>query len=656
MGLIAEKELVQQARRYFFDGVPAPAGLVSDIILSSWERSRAHGIAVEQDPADLPVLSAATLNEAKQAGNTLTAIAGQVMEHLYGQIRQTSSMVLLTDAAGTILRSIGDSDFVDKARRVSLQPGGVWSEAARGTNAIGTCLIEQSPVIVHREEHFAASNHFLTCSATPIFDPFGRILGVLDVSGDGTAYQLHTMALVRISAQQIENMMFSLGFDDNLTLHFHSHPHFIGTFYEGIIVFNSAGELLAANRSALLQLGLDRYSLRGTVFEQLFDFPFADLPADPRMSVQPLLELRGPEDRCFYVRVRPHISRAQGTATLVGESGSRTVAGGTAKNLCLKLESLSLGDQQMTKAVRQSVKALHHDIPLLIEGESGTGKELLARALHGCGPRAKGPFVAVNCAAIPAGLIESELFGYRDGAFTGASRKGYTGKIRQADGGILFLDEIGDMPLELQAMLLRVLQERKVSPLGGEGEQAVNIGLVCATNRNISDDVKSGRFREDLYYRLNGLRVRLPPLRQRNDRLLLAEKLLNELLPRGRQLQLSHSVAELFEKHPWPGNIRQLHSLLRTTCVLLEEHEMQLEIDHLPEDFLEQIEISPQTDGPDRITTVLPPISAAATDLEQLQLQAIHDAVRVCSGNISAAARRLGVSRSTLYRKINGKS
>lgn len=656
MELIAEKELVQQARRYFFDGVPAPPGLVSDTIFNSWKRSRAHGIAVEQDPADLPVLSATRLNEAQQAGSTLTAIAGQVMEHLYGQIRQTSSMVLLTDAAGTILRSIGDSDFVDKARRVSLQPGGVWSEAARGTNAIGTCLIEQSPVIVHREEHFAAGNHFLTCSATPIFDPFGRILGVLDVSGDGAAYQRHTMALVRISAQQIENMMFSLDFDDNLTLHFHSHPHFIGTFYEGIIVFNPAGELLAANRSALLQLGLDRYSLRGMAFEQLFDFPFANLPAGSGISIQPVFELRGPEDRHFYARVRPRHCRSE-PLKIVNERLSEDIAvNPDDRKNCRSLEQLSLGDQRTTKVIRQSVKALSHDIPILIEGESGTGKELLARALHECGPRAKGPFVAVNCAAIPVGLIESELFGYRDGAFTGASRKGYAGRIRQAEGGILFLDEIGDMPLELQAMLLRVLQERKVSPLGGGSEQAVNIGLICATNRNISNDVKSGRFREDLYYRLNGLRVRLPPLRQRNDRLLLAEKLLNELLPRGRQLQLSHSVAELFEKHPWPGNIRQLHSLLRTTCVLLEEHEMQLEIDHLPEDFLEQIEISPQTDGPDRITTVPPPISTAATDLEQLQLQAIHDAVRVCGGNISAAARRLGVSRSTFCRKINGKS
>ena len=302
------------------------------------------------------------------------------------------------------------------------------------------------------------------------------------------------------------------------------------------------------------------------------------------------------------------------------------------------------------RLIQQAEKVLEHDIPILLEGESGTGKDLLARALHEQGSRRNGPFVALNCAAIPAGLIESELFGYRDGAFTGASRKGYRGKIRQADGGTLFLDEIGDMPLELQAMLLRVLQERRVAPLGATMEQAVDIAIICATNRNVSADISTGRFREDLYYRLNGLKLRLPPLRQRTDCLALASAMLRELAP-DRSLSLSPEVSRLFRQHPWPGNIRQLHSVLRIASVLLDEQETELRLVHLPEDFFDQPAWSEDEWRRDRESRF---VSAGdrALDFKSLQQLAISRAVDSSRGNLSAAARMLGISRTTLYRKL----
>ncbi len=510
------------------------------------------------------------------------------MENLYGQIRHTSSLVILADATGTILHSLGDPGFAGKAGKVALQPGGVWTEPARGTNAIGTCLVEQAPVAIHRGEHFIAANHFLTCSASPIFDPFGRIQGVLDLSSDSRAYQQHTMALVRISTQQIENMLFSRGFEEHLVLHFHRHPQFIGTFYEGIAVFSRQGRLLAANRSALLQLGLDRYQLAEASFAQLFDIPLAHLGEPARDGVQPVLEVRGRQGTIFFVRVKggpPGGIRGTGP----GSAGREIpVSARRPDPPPRRLEKLTQGDPAMLRAIERARKVLMHDIPILIEGESGTGKELFAQALHHSSPRRNAPFVALNCAAIPPGLIESELFGYQDGAFTGARRKGYLGKIRQADGGTLFLDEIGDMPLELQARLLRVLQERRVAPLGGAAEQPVDIAVVCATNRKIRAEVVAGRFREDLYYRLNGLLLTLPPLRERTDRLTLAETLLAEFAPAGQRLRLAPPVADLFMCHPWPGNIRQLHNLLRTAVALLDPGSEALGIEHLPEDFLDQ--------------------------------------------------------------------
>lgn len=311
------------------------------------------------------------------------------------------------------------------------------------------------------------------------------------------------------------------------------------------------------------------------------------------------------------------------------------------------LRYLNTGDPQVAAVIDKVSKVIGHDIPILITGETGTGKELLARAIHNDSPRSNRPFVAVNCASIPETLIESELFGYEDGAFTGARKKGSIGKIQQANGGSLFLDEIGDMPMNLQARLLRVLQERIVTPLGSTKSIPVNVTLICATNRNLREMIAANTFREDLYYRLNGLVVRLPPLRERTD----LEVVVNKLLlsdTNGRQHTISPELMQLFKRHKWPGNFRQIANLLRTAMVMAG-NEREIRQEHMPEDFLEDISAMAASDAVANASQII----AAHGTLVDVEISLIRKALAEHGGNVSAAARALGISRNTIYRKMS---
>jgi transcriptional regulator with PAS, ATPase and Fis domain len=295
-------------------------------------------------------------------------------------------------------------------------------------------------------------------------------------------------------------------------------------------------------------------------------------------------------------------------------------------------------------------KVLGKDIPILITGETGTGKELLAQAIHNDSPRRAGPFVAVNCASIPENLIESELFGYEDGAFTGARRKGAIGKLLQANGGTLFLDEIGDMPYPLQVRLLRVLQERVVDPLGSSKSIPVDIAIICATHRNLREMIVQNRFREDLYYRLNGLVVRLPPLRERTDLAIVIERMLQSVPSdeiAGAPLSLADDVKTLFEQCAWPGNFRQLGNLLRTAAAMVDD-DGQIRREHLPDDFFDDLRSSSALAA--RAADYPLPLHDAR--MQDVQASAIAAAVARHNGNVSAAARALGISRNTVYRKM----
>ena len=644
---------VHESKIRFLAGEPLPQGLLPEIISRSWQRCVEKKVNVQWQARDLPVLSAGALPEFRKRSSRLIAHSGPVMGQLFEQISGTNSVVVLTDATGVVLHSVGDPDFVAKAQRVTLQPGGIWSEETNGTNAIGTALFEKTPVSVHNAEHFIAINQFLTCSAAPIFDPLGRMLGVLNVSSDSDVHQRHTMALVRMSAQMIENQFFSHECTDEILIHFHARPEFVGTIYEGIAVFSLDGRFVAGNQSALLQLGFVRLDAEKRTLGTIFQITLSGLLEKARLLPQPMirLPLRSGGELFGKVKFGAKVSPITFLPLRHYDAVNRSHSTPSVETVTTTLASLDLGDPVMELAIRKSRKVLGLDIPLIVEGESGSGKELFARAFHSDGPRGKGPFVALNCAAIPEGLIESELFGYRDGAFTGARRSGNSGKIQDADGGTLFLDEIGDMPLTLQARLLRVLQDRVVTPLGGAKSSPVDIMIICATNRRLRDEVAAGRFREDLYYRLNGLLLTLPPLRKRADRIALADSILRNLSRGDDHVKFSPELISLFHRHSWPGNIRQMTNVIRT-ALALRGGEQEITLEHLPEDFLEQIG-EEATVGCSRASRAM---ESGSANLEELEDLAIRNVIRECNGNITAAARKLGVSRSTLYRKSAVKS
>jgi transcriptional regulator of acetoin/glycerol metabolism len=615
----------------------------TEVIETSHLRSAGYGLCPGARPDFMP-LARSEISLLLEQNHLLHAHAVPAMETLYQQIINTHNMVLLTDAQGVILHSLGDADFIEKANRVALTPGVGWSEERMGTNAIGTAIAEKAPSLVHADQHFLASNHFLTCSAAPITDHQGKVIGVLDVSGDRRSYHKHTMALVRMSALMIENQLFAATFEHAIVLRFHARPEFIGTLVEGIAAFSQGGRFLAANRNGLFQLGLSYPALQTHTFSSLFGLPISALFDHYRTATPGLLDL------CMHngvrVRGRAELRLGSGVHALTppGEAAVPVPAPSRPRRLS-GLRYLNTGDPQLEKVIDKVNRVLGRDIPILIMGETGTGKELLAQAIHNDSPRAMGPFVAVNCASIPESLIESELFGYEEGAFTGARKKGASGKILQANGGTLFLDEIGDMPVSLQAHLLRVLQERMVTPLGSGKSIPVNVELICATNHNLRERIAQGLFREDLYYRLNGLVVKLPPLRERTDLETVVKKILSTESD-GGPYTMSEEVLRLFRRHKWPGNFRQLTNLLRTAVIMAgDEHEIGLR--HMPDDFLDDIDAMTALPAANPAQMV-----ASGANLEEMELSVIMKSLEANGGNVSATARALGVSRNTIYRKL----
>jgi transcriptional regulator of acetoin/glycerol metabolism len=633
-------------------------GWLTPSIQKAHERSETFGLSAAMRP-DYDVLTHGELCMKLEQNLVLCAHATPVMETLREQIANTQSMIVLTDAQGLILHSIGDDDFLQRAEKVALMAGANWAEERQGTNAIGTAIAERTATVVHGDQHYLAANRFLTCSSVPILDPYGDLVGVLDVTGDHRGYHQHTMALAKMSVQMIENHLFANTFRNTLQIAFHGRPEFLGTLMEGIMAFTCDGRFLSANRSAQFQVGLPLAAMRAHTLSSLFGLTTPQLIDRLRASQghHITLDLNNGTVVCANVEFRrptlgsetawpadlPASARPAAARTPLTRTASPT-------NAPSRLDSLDTGDPQVCAVVAKVRKVLGKDIPILITGETGTGKELLAQAIHNDSPRRAGPFVAVNCASIPENLIESELFGYEDGAFTGARRKGAIGKLLQANGGTLFLDEIGDMPYPLQVRLLRVLQERVVDPLGSSKSIPVDIAIICATHRNLREMIVQNRFREDLYYRLNGLVVRLPPLRERTDLAIVIGRMLQSVPSdeiAGAPLSLADDVKTLFEQCAWPGNFRQLGNLLRTAAAMVDD-DGQIRREHLPDDFFDDLRSSSALAA--RAADYPLPLHDAR--MQDVQASAIAAAVARHNGNVSAAARALGISRNTVYRKM----
>ncbi len=631
--------VLRQARHELLErGELPPENLVGPVVSRSWERSQQAGLApigrVREDFHLNPFQLARTIGRQQE----LIAHARPVMEYLYAQAQDSGCMVILADAQGVLLQALGDADFLDRAERVALAPGASWNERHRGTNAIGTALAEAAPVVINGAEHYLERNGFLTCAAATVAAPDGRLLGVLDISGDQRRRHPHTFCLVRTAAQMIENRLFEAYHSGSVHLRFHTLAEGIGTLAEGVLALSHDGLIAGANPAAMRHLGLTDADLGSLPLERVFHLRLSELLEwGYRRDHEPMLvehaTRRGQgEDGRLFVRVETNrVARQVAVSHDVRPPPPADA-----------LAALDIGCGHIAAAICKARKVLDKPIPVLLQGESGVGKEVFANAMHDSGPRRAKPFIAVDCSALTENLIEAELFGYTPGAYTGARREGSPGRIREAQGGTLFLDEIGDMPLAMQTRLLRVLQERQVTPLGGGKAVAVDFALICATNRNLRTEMEAGRFRADLYYRINGLTLMLPALRERKDFPALLNRLLEDLLP-GRRVALEAKVAAAFADFAWPGNLRQLVNALRTACALIEEHERLIGWQHLPDDLVEDLR-----KGRPRETAAMD----GTENLREISAAAIGRAIGLSHGNMSEAARRLGISRNTLYRRL----
>jgi transcriptional regulator of acetoin/glycerol metabolism len=524
--------------------------------------------------------------------------------------------------------------------------GAVWTERLQGTNGMGTCLREKQPVVIHRDEHYLARNIGITCAAAPIFNHRGEIIAVLDASGESRLAQEHTLVLVNMSVRMIENRVFQHQFRHEHLVHFHSRPEFVGTLNEGVIAFNAAGTVLGATRSALFHLGIAKPAdIQGRNIGELFN---ATLPAmldnSLKKAFQPIPVF---EVRCggrFYAVARCAEPATRALRPLSRERNPQQTETAITQNGRTPLDELHYGDTIMEHNIKSAKRVLERDVAILLHGETGTGKELFAKAVHLSGSRAQKPFVAINCASIPESLIESELFGYKAGAFTGASREGQRGKIFQANGGTLFLDEIGDMPIQLQARLLRVLEEREVLPLGSEVPIKLDIHVISATHCDLTKKIEQNAFREDLYYRLHGLMLTLPPLRERDDRRALIKHVLARESSDGRRVDIDEELLNTLIHYRWPGNLRELRNTLRTMVALCDSDLLTM-VD-LPAGFAGGL--SPQN----KSCEVGIELGEKLNALENAERDALLQELESHRWNISNVAKRLQVSRNTLYRKM----
>ncbi|HHQ4712269.1 TPA: sigma-54-dependent Fis family transcriptional regulator [Aeromonas veronii] len=544
-------------------------------IQRSWQRCLHQGLSRQQS-ADLDLLPQGELSARQEQHRALISCFQRFVLPLFAQLLAgRPCRLLLCDGEGAILAASGDEGFARHAERIFLRSGARWGEASKGTNAIGTALAEQSEVQVLGNQHFFAQHSFLSCSACPLLGPDGQLLGVLDISTDAAHHDGDMLGTVRLLAMTLENALLARQRGWLVDLDPQS-------LWSARLLLGEEGELLGANRAGRLWLGQH--------------------PFDGR---QLLREGRG-------LRLVPEADATSSRAVLPGHSSP------------------------VPHPQQVPLKMLERGISLLIEGETGSGKEHLVRALHRASSRRDQPLVCVNCGALPADLVEAELFGYVGGAFSGARSQGSQGYLRAAHGGMLMLDEIGELPLQAQTRLLRVLQERSVTPVGSHKPEAVDFWLVSASHRDLAAMVQSGAFREDLYYRICGWRQQLMPLRRwpAAERLELIQRLLEEMDP---TLRLTRDAEQQLLAHPLPGNVRQLKQALEVACVLAEGLGW-IEPAHL---HLPSVATEPGA---------LP--MGEATSLREQTRRQVQQTLAACGGNVSEAARQLGISRTTLYRTL----
>jgi sigma-54 dependent transcriptional regulator, acetoin dehydrogenase operon transcriptional activator AcoR len=639
---------VMEAWERLIQGDKPPSGALRGVVDDSWLRCLDGRVAPDTACAPAP-LEEGALFDLRVRNDRLMHASVPLIQQTREFLSQTGTILLLADPDGMILELAGDTRIVEPAGEIRLIPGCNWTELSCGTNAIGTALALQQPVQIHGSEHFCAGIKQWTCSATVIRDPLdGTVLGILDVSGLAQAYSQHSLAFIVSMAGRIESRLGKFAMERRLRLMERCMAYCSGRT-DGVVVVDECGRLVRANPQA--SAAFARLGVSGALDNA---FPIPDIPRIAGGSMSPQspgwLRLTRIErvtegaDTLGFMLIAPAASRR--AASL---SDAMPAADSTPRAAFSRIVGTSPALQTAIQKAQQLAKA---SVPVLLLGETGVGKELFAQGIHQASSRAEGPFVALNCGGLSRDLLSSELFGYAEGAFTGARRSGMTGKIEAANHGTLFLDEIGEMPLDIQPHLLRVLEEGEICRLGENTARKVSFRLIAATHRDLRADVADGKFRMDLYYRLAVTNISIPPLRERKTD--LPEIIEHWLSVSRERYGVTNAVFddvayECLLNYAWPGNVREMRNAIEGA--ILMAHDGMMTVAELPP----EIGALAVSAGGVR-ETASSVLSALARQkvrsLEMAEAESIRFAIQQSQGNLTQAAAQLGIAKSTLYQKL----
>lgn len=634
-------------------------------IMDSWHRCREAGV----DPyggCSSRVLQGKDLSKLLRSKRELVSVTRPFMENIYKFVAGSGFIVMLSDENGIILEALGDRDIHQRGMEVNLVPGSSWVESEAGTNGVGTVLVVQKPVQVSGAEHYCQKLHDWTCSAAPVFDEHSRFTGVLQMSGPSHASHLHTLGMVVAAVKAIEEQIKVNAKNRELMIVSNRINNLFLTMSDGVIFADRQGVIQQVNPSAERILHKPHQKLEGQhIKEVLGDLAEINemLASGKSLSrIEVMLESEKGQIHCLVSGKALQDAQGDISGGVIAINPINEIkklvnrfSGAQAR---FSFENIIGSSAELREAVRIARMASENDSNVLLEGESGTGKEVFAQAIHNQSRRRRGPFVALNCAAIPRDLMASELFGYVEGAFTGAQRGGRPGKFELASGGTLFLDEIGDMTMGKQGALLRAIQEKKIVRIGGNREIPVDVRIICATNKNLKEAVEKGNFREDLYYRLNVISISLPPLRRNPEDIPeLFDHFVHQISQRVEIdiHTVDGDVVPVLMRYPWPGNIRELQNVVeRMVCV---SRDGRLRVTDLPGELLKQVtgEDTGYTSGhshQDDHMSVFEERNKRKQQLEEIEQQEITELLTRYGGNITRVARAMGVSRNTIYRKI----
>lgn len=619
-----------------------------EFIRISHERCKMYNINYNQIYSN-KILDEKELFEKMEENRELVLAAAPIMNKIYDFVKGSNFFSILTDKEGCILNVIGDEEILSEAFRFKMIPGAYMDEENIGTNAMGTCITENNPIQVSAEEHFISAYHRWTCSGCPIKDESGKIIGTLDLTGYSEQVHSHTLGMVVAGARAIENQLMNNKLRSKLLTEKKQQKLILDSILKGFITADIQGVILSANSFAS--------ELFGCSNDELLHMKTSDILKDWNSVYKSIKEDSSPFKKDVDVISKRNILQLNLTVYPVKNQNNeatnvilvfdevkkqrKSVDSIMGRHAIYTFDKIVGKDANFLQVINFAKKISDSRSNILIMGESGTGKELFAQSIHNYSERSNGSFVALNCGAIPRNLIESELFGYEQGSFTGAKAGGNPGKFEIADGGTIFLDEIGEMPLDLQTRLLRVIEEGTVSRIGSSHERVVDVRVIAATNKNLKQEVENGTFRKDLFYRLNVLPLRLPSLCERKGDIKLLLDYFMDRISKKLNKKKVHIPLEYIEKlveYNWPGNVRELENYVE----LAVNTEMVPDIHVL--NFEESSNKSIKIKSAANVSSVL--------SLKEMEKEHIVNVLESTGHNITQAASVLGIGRNTLYRKL----